>query len=170
MPASTGITCFLIFSLLTWMPPLYRHLSNYVGQRNTITGLQLVNCSDCRKIVKKTVRCSVWRLMLWSVKSSKGRSQLTRYNRVQTKKLLRRCKLLPTLELGRNADGTVRVAAVDAVLYEICCKIKQGNHRLHFTRAVHPVTLFPLTGDAAYRQHVGGGPSHGHRQHAQKMW
>jgi len=28
---------------------------------------------------------------------------------------------------------------------------------------------FPAIGDAAYRQLVGGGPSHGHRQHAQKM-
>jgi len=27
--------------------------------------------------------------------------------------------------------------------------------------------LSPI-GDAAYRQHAGGGPSHGHRQHAQK--
>jgi len=31
-----------------------------------------------------------------------------------------------------------------------------------------PVTPFPPRGDAAYRQHAGGGPSHGHRQHAQK--
>ena len=30
----------------------------------------------------------------------------------------------------------------------------------------HP---FPRIGDAAYRQHAGGGPSHGHRQHAQKF-
>jgi len=157
------------------MPPLYLHLSNYGGQPNTITGLQIVNCFDCRKIVKKTLECSNWRLTLWSVKSSKGRSQLTRYNTVQTKKLPRRCKLLPTagrllLKLARNADGMVRVTAIDAVLYETCCKIKQGNHRLHFTCAVHPVTLFPLTGDVAYRQHARGGPSHGHRQHLQKIW
>jgi len=32
-----------------------------------------------------------------------------------------------------------------------------------------PVTPFPPTGDAAYHQHAGGGPSHGHRQHAQKL-
>ena len=32
-----------------------------------------------------------------------------------------------------------------------------------------PVTPFPPIGDAAYRQRAGGGPSHGHRQHAQKM-
>jgi len=32
-----------------------------------------------------------------------------------------------------------------------------------------PVTLFPPTRDAAYRQHAGGGPSHGHRQYAQKF-
>ena len=31
-----------------------------------------------------------------------------------------------------------------------------------------PVTPFPPTGDAAYHQHAGGGPSHGHRQNAQK--
>jgi len=29
---------------------------------------------------------------------------------------------------------------------------------------------FPTTGDAAYRTHAGGGPSHGHGQHAQKIW
>ena len=28
---------------------------------------------------------------------------------------------------------------------------------------------FPAIGDAAYRKHAGGGPSHGHRQHAQKF-
>jgi len=28
---------------------------------------------------------------------------------------------------------------------------------------------FPAIGDAAYRKHVGGEPSHGHRQHAQKI-
>ena len=32
-----------------------------------------------------------------------------------------------------------------------------------------PVTTFPMIGDAAYRQHAGGGLSHGHRQHAQKF-
>jgi len=32
-----------------------------------------------------------------------------------------------------------------------------------------PVTPFPPTGDAAYRQRVGGGPSHGRGQHAQKI-
>ena len=31
-----------------------------------------------------------------------------------------------------------------------------------------PVTNFPPIGDAAYRQHAGGGPSHGHRQHVPK--
>jgi len=30
-------------------------------------------------------------------------------------------------------------------------------------------TPFPTIGDAAYRKHVGGGPSNGHRQHAQKF-
>ena len=42
---------------------------------------------------------------------------------------------------------------------------QQGNRRLHFARAVHPVTPFSPIGDAACRQHAGGGPSHGHRQH-----
>ena len=32
-----------------------------------------------------------------------------------------------------------------------------------------PVIPFPPIGDAAYRQHAGGGPSHGHRQHAQTI-
>jgi len=32
-----------------------------------------------------------------------------------------------------------------------------------------PVTPFPPIGDAAYRQPIGGGPSHGHRQHAEKF-
>jgi len=35
-----------------------------------------------------------------------------------------------------------------------------------------PITVspFPLICDAAYHQHARGGPSHGHRQHAQKIW
>jgi len=45
---------------------------------------------------------------------------------------------------------------------------KQGKRRLHFARAVHSRHPFPPTGDAAYRQHAGG-PSHRHRQHAQKF-
>jgi len=32
-----------------------------------------------------------------------------------------------------------------------------------------PVTPFPPIGHVAYRQRAGGGPSHGHRQHAQKF-
>jgi len=32
-----------------------------------------------------------------------------------------------------------------------------------------PVTPFQPTGDAAYRHRAGGGPSHGHWQHAQKI-
>ena len=31
------------------------------------------------------------------------------------------------------------------------------------------VTPLPQIGDVAYRQYAGGRPSHGHRQHAQKM-
>jgi len=42
---------------------------------------------------------------------------------------------------------------------------KQGNRRLHFAIAVHSRHPFPPMGDAAHRQHAGGGPSHGHRQH-----
>jgi len=33
----------------------------------------------------------------------------------------------------------------------------------------NPVIPFPAIGDAAYRQHAAGGPSHGYRQHAQKF-
>jgi len=43
------------------------------------------------------------------------------------------------------------------------------SYTLHFTRAVHSRHPFPPIGDAAYRQRAGGGPSHGHRQHAQKF-
>jgi len=46
---------------------------------------------------------------------------------------------------------------------------KQGNRRLHFARALHSRHPFPLIGDAAYLQHAGEGPSHGHRHHAQKF-
>jgi len=47
--------------------------------------------------------------------------------------------------------------------------IRQGNRILHFARAVHSRHSFPPIGDAAYRHHARGGPSHGHRQHAQKF-
>ena len=43
------------------------------------------------------------------------------------------------------------------------------NKAIHFARAVHSCHPFPPIGDAAYRQHATGGPSHGHRQHAQKL-
>ena len=49
-------------------------------------------------------------------------------------------------------------------------KGKQGNRRLHITHAVHSRHPFPLIGDVAYRQHAGGGPSHGHRQHTYRIW
>jgi len=39
---------------------------------------------------------------------------------------------------------------------------QQGNHRLHFIRAVH--FFHP------YRHSAGGQLSHGHRQRAQKIW
>ena len=38
---------------------------------------------------------------------------------------------------------------------------------MHFNGEENP---FPATDDAAYRKYVGGGPSHGHRQRAQKNW
>ena len=37
---------------------------------------------------------------------------------------------------------------------------------MHFQWGRNP---FPAIGDAAYRKHGGGGPSHGHRQHAHKF-
>ena len=46
---------------------------------------------------------------------------------------------------------------------------KAIDRRLHIARSVHSRHPFPPTGDAAYRQHTGGGPSNGHRQHAQKI-
>jgi len=47
---------------------------------------------------------------------------------------------------------------------------KQGNRIDYTSRALcTPVTPFPQMGDAAYRQHGGEGPSHGHSQHAQTI-
>jgi len=46
--------------------------------------------------------------------------------------------------------------------------MKQCNRRLHFSRAMHSRHPYPPIGDAAHRQNTGG-PSHGHRQHAQKF-
>jgi len=43
------------------------------------------------------------------------------------------------------------------------------SRRLHFARAVHSRHPFPPIGDAACRQHAGGRPSHGYRQHAQQF-
>ena len=48
-------------------------------------------------------------------------------------------------------------------------QVTQVNRRSHFARAVHSRHPFPPIGDAAYCQHAEGGPSHGHRQHAQKF-
>ena len=45
----------------------------------------------------------------------------------------------------------------------------QGNRTLQFALAVHSRHPFPPIGDAAYREHARGGPSHGHKQHAQKI-
>jgi len=47
---------------------------------------------------------------------------------------------------------------------------KQGNRRLHFAPAVHSRHPFLPIGNAAYLQHAGRGPSHGHGQHTQKIW
>jgi len=44
---------------------------------------------------------------------------------------------------------------------------KQSNRRLTSPALCTPVTPFPPTGDATYRQRARGGPSHGHRQPAQ---
>jgi len=46
---------------------------------------------------------------------------------------------------------------------------QQGNHKLHFARTVDSCHPFPEMGDAAYHQRAEG-PSHGHRQHTQKIW
>jgi len=40
-------------------------------------------------------------------------------------------------------------------------QVVQGNRRLYFARAVHSRPSRPI-GDAAYRQHAGGGPNQGH--------
>ena len=57
-------------------------------------------------------------------------------------------------------------------------KLKHGYHvneiqcenkaivGLHSPALCTPVTPFSPIGDVAYRQHAGGGPSHGYRQHA----
>jgi len=40
----------------------------------------------------------------------------------------------------------------------------------HAENRIHKFDCHQRRGaDAAYRQHAGGGPSHGHRQHAQKF-
>jgi len=58
-----------------------------------------------------------------------------------------------------------------------------GHNKAYFARAAHSHPPFPADnafsmgkknpfsaiGDATYRKHVRGGPSHGHRQHAQKF-
>jgi len=55
-----------------------------------------------------------------------------------------------------------------------CQLIKNAQLAFHNTNRppamCTPVTPFPLIGDAACRQHTGGGPSHGHRQQAGKNW
>jgi len=48
-------------------------------------------------------------------------------------------------------------------------QLKQGNRRLHFARAVHSRHPFSPFGDAVYRQHAGGGPSHRYRQQSVKF-
>jgi len=48
------------------------------------------------------------------------------------------------------------------------CNVNKAIVRLHFARAAHSRHPFPPIGDAAYRQHAGGRPSHGHRQRALK--
>jgi len=40
---------------------------------------------------------------------------------------------------------------------------------VNYTSPAHSRNPFPSIGDAVYRQLAGGGPSHGHRQRAQKI-
>ena len=54
------------------------------------------------------------------------------------------------------------------------CPITYGDHNkaiVDYTSHAlcTPITPFPPTGDAAYRQHAGRGPSDGHRQYAYKF-
>jgi len=46
-------------------------------------------------------------------------------------------------------------------------QVEQSNRRLHFALTMH--SRHPISADVAYRQHAGGGPSHGYGQHAQKI-
>jgi len=55
------------------------------------------------------------------------------------------------------------------LLYDKIAYVKQGNRGLHFAALCTPVTPFSPIGDAAYRQHTGGGPSYGHKQHAREV-
>ena len=48
----------------------------------------------------------------------------------------------------------------------LCTPILLSRPIMHFQRGIKP---FPAIGDAAYRKHVGGGLSHGQRQHVQKF-
>ena len=55
-----------------------------------------------------------------------------------------------------------------------CCHISKQNLNkaiVDYTSSAlcTPVIPFPPIGDAAYHQHAAGGPSHGHRQRAQKL-
>jgi len=71
---------------------------------------------------------------------------------------------------NRFTNGRPKMIDLKIVLVLVTFQmVKQGNHRLHFARTVHSCHPFPPIGDAAYHQHAGGGPSQGHRQHAQKV-
>jgi len=62
------------------------------------------------------------------------------------------------------------IVVPSVVIFRKRHKIEQGNRNSNTSPVLCiPVTVFPAIGDAAYRQHAGGGPSHGHRQHAQKF-
>ena len=61
------------------------------------------------------------------------------------------------------------IGAGDSVAMSSMTHPQHGNRRLHFSCAVHSRHPFPPIGDAAYRQHPGEGPSHGHRQNAPKI-
>jgi len=67
-----------------------------------------------------------------------------------------------------NANWDQSTAFDVITLQQDIIYIKQGNRRLHFAPAVHSRHPFLPIGNAAYLQHAGRGPSHGHEQHTQK--
>jgi len=68
------------------------------------------------------------------------------------------------------ADPIFTERSSDGVIYPLCCMtllaIAASELWCIVSGEENPL---PAIGDAAYRKHAGGGPSHGHRQHAQKF-